>query len=91
MRGTLAGLEEARQESHARHAAGAAALQQAVAEMHVAREAELGGVPPNLTLIPALTLTLPTGVQSARQRWHGCSGSTPSASATQPSSELLKG
>ena len=44
MRGTLSGLEAARQEGHARHAAGAAALQQAVADMHVAREAELGGV-----------------------------------------------
>ena len=38
---------------------------------------------PTLTLTRTLTLTLthpltlPTGVQSARQRWHGCSGNTP--------------
>eukprot|EP00964_Phaeocystis_antarctica_P126238 scaffold89977_cov64-Phaeocystis_antarctica.AAC.2 len=34
---------------------------------------------------------LPTGVQSARQRWHGSSGISPSASATQPSRLLAKG
>ena len=44
MRATLSSLDDVRQESNARHAAGAAGLAAAVAALHAARETELRGV-----------------------------------------------